>query len=68
RMGDTGDPCGMPLITANISSVRPSRQTAVLRLERKDATQRMSGSGRCFWRSTERSRGWFTKSKNPLIS
>ncbi|KAL6300205.1 hypothetical protein BKA93DRAFT_741007, partial [Sparassis latifolia] len=56
RIGETREPCGMPLTTAIISSICPSKQTAARRLDRNDATHRISGRGRFFWRSTERRR------------
>ncbi|KAI0073434.1 hypothetical protein K474DRAFT_1649569, partial [Panus rudis PR-1116 ss-1] len=46
RIGDAGEPCGIPFVTGAISSFCPSRHIAVRRLERKEAVHLTSGSGR----------------------
>ncbi|KII83689.1 hypothetical protein PLICRDRAFT_119277, partial [Plicaturopsis crispa FD-325 SS-3] len=57
RIGDTGEPCGMPFSTGLDSPRIPSRQITALRSERNDATHSTSGSGILFSRSTVSSRG-----------
>ncbi|KAF9441852.1 hypothetical protein P691DRAFT_682722, partial [Macrolepiota fuliginosa MF-IS2] len=67
RMGEVGEPWGMPFLTDFISPLTPSRQIATSLSERKLAVHLTSSSGtHCFF-SSLRSQSWFTKSKYPLM-
>ncbi|EPS97482.1 hypothetical protein FOMPIDRAFT_1081517, partial [Fomitopsis schrenkii] len=68
RIGEVGDPCGIPFLTARSSPRMPSRHMAASLLLRNAAVHCTSWRGRCFARMTLRSRSWLTKSKNPLMS
>ncbi|KDR85941.1 hypothetical protein GALMADRAFT_54109, partial [Galerina marginata CBS 339.88] len=68
RIGDSGEPCGMPFCTMAISPRVPSRHTAAWRSLRKLAIHLTYSRGIPFLRSSDRSRLWFTKSKYPFIS
>ncbi|KAK0466492.1 hypothetical protein IW261DRAFT_1346664, partial [Armillaria novae-zelandiae] len=48
RMGDTGDPCGIPFTTGAISPRSPSRHTATSRSDRKLAVHLTYWSGTRF--------------------
>ncbi|KAF8192753.1 hypothetical protein K438DRAFT_1590201, partial [Mycena galopus ATCC 62051] len=63
RIGETGDPCGMPFSTCLISPRLPSMQTAAWRSLRKDAVQRTYCSGIPLRLSSQSKRSWLTKSK-----
>ncbi|TFK58204.1 hypothetical protein BDN72DRAFT_782399, partial [Pluteus cervinus] len=63
RMGDAGEPCGMPFSTGFISPRVPSMQTAASRSLRNDATHFTYWSGTRRIRSSQRRRLWLTKSK-----
>ncbi|KAI4293609.1 hypothetical protein K525DRAFT_214470, partial [Schizophyllum commune Loenen D] len=56
RMGEIGDPWGMPFATGFMSPRSPSRHIATSRSERKLATHRTYGRGRPSARSTCRRR------------
>ncbi|KAF8586393.1 hypothetical protein K439DRAFT_1341029, partial [Ramaria rubella] len=68
RMQDTGEPCGMPLVTGLSSSWMPSRQTATCLSCKNEAVHLTIVKGMFFCRKTLRSLGWLTKSKYPLMS
>ncbi|KAI0719225.1 hypothetical protein C8Q72DRAFT_750584, partial [Fomitopsis betulina] len=68
RMGDVGDPCGIPFWTACICLRMPSRQMAASRSLRNVAVHWTSWRGMCFARITLRRQPWFTKSKKPFMS
>ncbi|KAL1749383.1 hypothetical protein FB107DRAFT_225436, partial [Schizophyllum commune] len=56
RMGEIGDPCGMPFTTGFMSPRSPSRHIATSLSDKKLATHRTYGRGRPSARSTCRSR------------
>ncbi|KAJ6572055.1 hypothetical protein B0H19DRAFT_936827, partial [Mycena capillaripes] len=56
RIGEIGDPCGIPFTTCFISPRCPSMQTAAWRSSRKEATHFTYSSGMCFRRSSHSSR------------
>ncbi|PBK91134.1 hypothetical protein ARMGADRAFT_933313, partial [Armillaria gallica] len=68
RMGDTGDPCGIPFSTGAISPLSPSKHIATSLSDRKLATHLTYCSGSRFRLISASSRLWFTKSKYPLMS
>jgi hypothetical protein len=45
RMGDAGEPWGMPVLIGRWISVWPSNESAVVRLLRNDVPQDTTGSG-----------------------
>ncbi|KAI5888260.1 uncharacterized protein SCHCODRAFT_02512292, partial [Schizophyllum commune H4-8] len=63
RIGERGDPCGMPLSTGSIVLRFPSRQTAASRSSRKLAMKRTISIGTRRVFSSLRSLSWLTKSK-----
>ena len=68
RIGEIGDPCGIPFLTGFISPWLLSRHIAASRLERKFAIYFTSSRGmQCFFILLRRC-SWLTKSKYPLIS
>ena len=67
-MGETGDPCGIPLSTGCMSPHRPSMQIAASLFDRKLAVHFTYSSGIFFLLSSLRRRPWLTKSKYPLMS
>ncbi|KAJ3933726.1 MAG: hypothetical protein NXY57DRAFT_856744, partial [Lentinula lateritia] len=67
-IGDSGDPCGVPLVTSSRVEIIPSMQTAALRSVRKFLMNWTICMGIPFLRNSERRRSWFTKSKKPLMS
>ena len=68
RIRDTHDPCGMPVRVSQASWCMPSRQMAVLRLVRNDATHFTNGRGMCFRLSVSSRIGWDTLLKKLLMS
>ncbi|KAJ3757136.1 hypothetical protein EV360DRAFT_46679, partial [Lentinula raphanica] len=68
RIGESGDPCGVPFCTSFSSETTPSTHTAAFLSSRKDFMNFTIGSGIFFRRSSARSRSWLTKSKKPLMS
>ncbi|KAJ7862234.1 hypothetical protein B0H14DRAFT_2349621, partial [Mycena olivaceomarginata] len=68
RMGETGDPWGIPFSTCFMDPLVPSRQTAAWRCVRKDAVHLTYWMGIPFRRSSHNRRSWLTKSKYPFIS
>ncbi|EIW83487.1 hypothetical protein CONPUDRAFT_19761, partial [Coniophora puteana RWD-64-598 SS2] len=68
RMGEIGDPCGMPFATGCAVDVMPSRQMAVERSDRKDFTHRITLVGIFFACMISIRRPWLTLSKKPLMS
>ncbi|KAJ7747693.1 hypothetical protein DFH07DRAFT_691218, partial [Mycena maculata] len=67
RIGDTGEPCGIPFSTAFISPRIPSMHTAPCRSSRKDTTHFTYWSGIPL-RLNSVSSWWLTKSKYPFMS
>ncbi|KAH7877331.1 uncharacterized protein C8R40DRAFT_1040993, partial [Lentinula edodes] len=52
RIGESGEPCGVPLATSSRLEVIPSTQTAALRSDRKYFTNWTICSGMPFLRSS----------------
>ncbi|KAJ3831731.1 hypothetical protein F5878DRAFT_502814, partial [Lentinula raphanica] len=68
RIGESGEPCGVPFCTFLRSETIPSTHTAALRSSRKDLMNFTICRGILFLRSSASNLSWFTKSKKPLIS
>ena len=67
-MGDTGDPCGIPLSTGFMTPHFPSMQMAASLSDKKLSVHLMYSRGMRFLLSSCSSRLWLTKSKYPLMS
>ncbi|TFK63832.1 hypothetical protein BDN72DRAFT_775437, partial [Pluteus cervinus] len=63
RIGEIGEPWGIPFSTCLMSPRIPSMQTAASRLLRNEATHLTYWIGMCLFRSSQSSRSWLTKSK-----
>jgi len=68
RIGDRGDPCGIPVRVGIVSLSWPSNTILVLRPVRKDWVNLIIQSGRPFFLRIHRSLSCDTWSKAPLIS
>ncbi|KAJ3740846.1 hypothetical protein DFH05DRAFT_1366946, partial [Lentinula detonsa] len=68
RIGERGEPWGVPFCTSFRSDTTPSTHTAAFLSSRKDLMNLTIGRGIFFLRSSARSLSWLTKSKNPLMS
>ncbi|KAJ3817184.1 hypothetical protein EV361DRAFT_813138, partial [Lentinula raphanica] len=68
RIGERGEPWGVPFWTSLRSNTIPSTHTAAFLSSKKDFTNLTIGRGILFLRSSARSLSWLTKSKNPLMS
>ncbi|KAJ3736813.1 hypothetical protein DFJ43DRAFT_988895, partial [Lentinula guzmanii] len=68
RIGERGEPWGVPFWTSFRSDIMPSTHTAAFLSSRNDLTNFTTGRGIFFLRSSARSLSWLTKSKKPLIS
>ncbi|KAJ3753790.1 hypothetical protein EV360DRAFT_52863, partial [Lentinula raphanica] len=68
RIGESGEPCGVPFCTSFKSDTIPSTHTAAFLSSRKDFMNLTIGKGIFFLRSSASNLSWLTKSKKPLMS
>ncbi|KAJ3745858.1 hypothetical protein DFH05DRAFT_1375550, partial [Lentinula detonsa] len=68
KIGERGEPWGVPFCTFFKSDTIPSTHTAAFLSSRKDLINFTIGRGIFFLRSSARSLSWLTKSKKPLMS
>ncbi|KAJ3824558.1 hypothetical protein F5878DRAFT_549573, partial [Lentinula raphanica] len=68
RIGESGDPWGVPFWTSLSSDISPSTHTAAFLSSKNDLTKLTIWRGILFRRSSASKRSWLTKSKKPFMS